>query len=65
MSLLQLSLRSTIFLTLWGCANDELGFIVPEFALVDDNPNSATFEEEILPRDYLGSVTGWYFGHGD
>ena len=35
-----------------------------DFLLVDTNPNSETFEKEISPRDFIGSISGWYFGHG-
>lgn len=37
--------------------------IVPDFALVDVNPTSATFEQAVSPRDYLEKVSGWYFTH--
>ena len=36
---------------------------VADFALIDVNPTSATFDQPVSPRDYLGQVTGWYFGH--
>ncbi len=36
---------------------------VADFALVDENPTSATHQTAVSPRDYLGQVTGWYFGH--
>lgn len=32
-------------------------------AIVDVNPNSATFEAEVVPADYQGMVSAWYFGH--
>jgi hypothetical protein len=35
----------------------------PDFSLPDVNPNSATSEEQVSPRDYLGKVSAWYFGH--
>jgi hypothetical protein len=37
--------------------------IVPEFALADVNPTSATFEQAVSPRDYLEKTSGWYFTH--
>jgi hypothetical protein len=37
--------------------------VFPDFSLVDQNPNSASFEQEISPRDHLGKVSGWYFIH--
>ena len=65
MSFHQIGIRSSLMILLAGCSSSQLGIIMPEFTLMDTNPNSPTFEEEILPRDYLGAVTGWYFGHGD
>jgi len=35
---------------------------VPDFALQDLNPNSATYLEMASPRDHLRHATGWYFG---
>jgi hypothetical protein len=36
---------------------------VPDFSLLDVNPNSPTYNQQVSPRDYLGKVTGWYSGH--
>ena len=36
---------------------------VSDFSLVDVNPNSETYNQAISPRDYLGEVSAWYFGH--
>lgn len=36
---------------------------VPNFSIQDVNPNSARSGEMVSPRDYLGSVSAWYFGH--
>ncbi len=36
---------------------------VVNFALDDVNPTSATFEEAVRPRDQIGRVSVWYFGH--
>ena len=36
---------------------------VPDFALVDVNSTSATFDQSVSPRDYLQKVSAWYFGH--
>ena len=36
---------------------------VPNFALPDVNPNSETYNQTVSPRDFMGSVSGWYFGH--
>jgi hypothetical protein len=33
------------------------------FSLPDVNPNSASFQSQVSPRDYLQQVSGWYFGH--
>jgi len=37
--------------------------VLPDFHLVDQNPNSSTFDQEISPRDHLEKVSGWYFIH--
>jgi len=37
--------------------------MVEDFALLDTNATSARFGEEVSPRDYLGGVSAWYFGH--
>ena len=34
-----------------------------DFSLVDVNPNSATRNQQVSPRPYLGAVSAWYFGH--
>jgi hypothetical protein len=39
------------------------GTLVADFLLPDVNPNSATFATDVSPRDHLGSVSVWYFGH--
>jgi len=39
------------------------GGIVPDFAIQDVNPNSATHGSTISPRTYIGQVSCWYFGH--
>jgi len=36
---------------------------MPDFALVDLNPNSTRAGELVSPRDYLEQVSGWYFTH--
>ena len=38
-----------------------LAGIVPDFALVDVNSTSETYNQEVSPRDYLGEVSGFYF----
>jgi hypothetical protein len=42
---------------------DGLGDPLPDFALVDQNPASATSGQEVSPRDYEGQISAWYFGH--
>ncbi len=37
--------------------------LVADFSLEDVNPTSATYEEFVSPRDYLGRISAWYFGH--
>lgn len=45
-------------------AEGELGANpVPDFSLTDVNPNSATYNQTVSPRQYLGKITAWYFGH--
>ena len=46
-----------------GAAEGE-GTPQPDFALVDINETSASYNQSVSPRDYLDHVTGWYFGHG-
>jgi len=35
---------------------------IPDFQLPDVNPTSATFNQDVSPRDKLGGVSAWYFG---
>ena len=35
---------------------------VPDFALQDVNPNSASYLETVSPRDHMQHATAWYFG---
>lgn len=46
-----------------GDAPDALAAAVPDFHLVDENPASARYKQQVSPRDYLGQVSAWYFGH--
>jgi hypothetical protein len=39
------------------------GDVVPDFSLPDVNETSARYGELVSPRDYLGQVSAWYFGH--
>lgn len=43
--------------------SDAPAAVVPDFHLVDENPASATYKQLVSPRDYLGQVSAWYFGH--
>ena len=35
----------------------------PDFSLPDVNAASATFNTNVSPRNYLGFVSAYYFGH--
>ena len=37
--------------------------IVPDFALLDTNPSSSSYDEPVSPRDFLQQMSAWYFGH--
>ncbi len=37
--------------------------VVPDFHLVDVNATSPTYNQSVSPRDFLGQVSAWYFGH--
>jgi hypothetical protein len=37
--------------------------VAPDFQLVDVNATSPTYNETVSPRDFLGQVSAWYFGH--
>jgi hypothetical protein len=36
--------------------------MVPDFLLLDVNPNSPTASQNVSPRDYVGYVSAYYFG---
>lgn len=36
--------------------------VAPDFLLQDVNPNSPTSAMSVSPRDYIGNVSGYYFG---
>lgn len=36
---------------------------LPDFSLADVNLNSLRYREAVSPRDYLGQISAWYFGH--
>ena len=49
--------------------NDDVASPIPgaaavvDFGLLDVNPTSLRAGQIVSPRDYLGSVSAWYFGH--
>ena len=47
----------------WSMIAEAEGSQVPDFSLVDHNPNSSTHNQNVSPRDYLGQISAWYFGH--
>jgi hypothetical protein len=36
---------------------------VPDFSLTDVNSTSPTYNTGVSPRDEVGKVSAWYFGH--
>lgn len=44
-------------------SNQDDGDRAPAFRLVDLNSSSPTHDQSISPRDHLGRVSAWYFGH--
>lgn len=34
-----------------------------DFSLVDVNPNSTTYNDRVSPRQFIGQMSAWYFGH--
>ena len=43
--------------------NVDVGLVAPDFLLEDVNAASPTTAEDVSPRDYLGKVSAYYFGH--
>ena len=35
--------------------------VMPDFLLADVNTTSATYDDDVSPRDSLGLFTAWYF----
>jgi hypothetical protein len=35
----------------------------PDFSIEDVNPNSATSASQVSPRQHVGRISAWYFGH--
>ena len=46
-----------------GAGGGLVPVLVPDFAILDVNPNSTTSGQLVSPRDHLGRVSAWYFGH--
>jgi len=42
---------------------DPADSVMGDFSLVDVNPSSATAGDSISPRQFLGKISAWYFGH--
>ena len=36
---------------------------MPDFALLDVNATSSSYNQAVSPRDHLEQVSGWYFTH--
>ena len=36
--------------------------VVPDFSLLDVNPNSTTFNQDVSPRQFEDKISAWYFG---
>ena len=59
-----------LFMLSVACKSPSIEYIIqelPEFKLVDVNPNSAMYEQEISSLEFVDSspekVSAWYFGH--
>ena len=59
-----------LFLALAACGGSstnappgDVGVLAPDFALTDVNAASPTATQDVSPRDYVGKVSAWYFGH--
>lgn len=37
--------------------------LAPDFHLTDVNTASKRYDQSVSPRDYLGQISVWYFGH--
>lgn len=40
------------------------GRVMPDFALPDVNDTSATHGQDVMPSDYRGAVSAYYFAQG-
>ncbi len=61
-----------VFVLTGGCGDDDPSSppptpppatLMPDFTLTDVNPNSATTDAAVSPRQYLQRISAWYFGH--
>ena len=60
-------LTAVLALAVGACGDDDENNpppegVVPDFSLMDVNPNSATHDQDVSPRDFLGGVSAYYFG---
>jgi len=67
LGLLPLALAALALLVA-GCGDSVTGpkpgaSAMPDFSLADVNPASGTFARAVSPRQFLGQVSAWYFGH--
>ena len=58
----RLALMGIAALLVAGCSGGGDPSPVPDFALQDVNPNSASYLETVSPRDHMQHATAWYFG---
>jgi hypothetical protein len=63
-------LSSGLLLLMLGCSDDGTGpatpmvpaGVMPDFSLLDVNPESPTQDQPVSPRQFLGSISAYYFG---
>ena len=53
----------SVLLALFATPSASGAGLMPDFELLDTNPNSPRYDQPVSPRDYLRQVSGWYFGH--
>ena len=47
----------------FGCSSVGIGDELGAIALLDVNPNSASYNEVVTAEQFEGTVSLWYFGH--
>ena len=55
-----------MLLALAACEDDPVAppsGLVQNFNLRDENPNSFTAGDDVSPRQHIGQISAWYFGH--